>query len=79
MFSITKAGCQGFHTVWFQSQLSLDQRQGRLSALIANRSPLPSLTHRKLLQFKAIAIESDLRGTLRNFGLKVGIVGKVKF
>jgi transposase len=34
------------------------------------------LTHRKLLQSKAIAIENDLRGTLRNFGLKVGIVGK---
>ena len=37
------------------------------------------LTHRKLLQSKAIAIENDLRGTLRNFGLKVGIAGKVKF
>src|SRR5713101_7183208 len=37
------------------------------------------LTHRKLLQSKAIAIENDLRGTLRNFGLKVGIVGSVKF
>ena len=37
------------------------------------------LTHRKLLQSKAIAVENDLRGTLRNFGLKVGIVGKVKF
>ena len=37
------------------------------------------LTHRKLLQSKAIAIENDLRGTLRNFGLKVGMVGKVKF
>ena len=36
------------------------------------------LTHRKL-QSKAIAIENDLRGTLRNFGLKVGIVGKVRF
>ncbi len=34
------------------------------------------LTHRKLLQSKAIAIENDLRGTLRNFGLKVGMVGK---
>ena len=33
------------------------------------------LTHRKLLQAKAIAIENDLRGTLRNFGLKVKIVG----
>jgi transposase len=37
------------------------------------------LTHRKLLQSKAIAIENDLRGTLRNFGLKVGVVGDVKF
>ncbi len=37
------------------------------------------LTHRKLLQAKAIAIENDLRATLRNFGLKVGMVGKVKF
>jgi len=32
------------------------------------------------LQSKAIAIENDLRGTLRNFfGLKVGMVGKVRF
>jgi transposase len=37
------------------------------------------LTHRKLLQSKVMAIESDLRGTLRNFGLKVGSVGTVKF
>src|SRR6266849_6628262 len=37
------------------------------------------LTHRKLLQSKAIAIENDLRATLRNFGLKVGMVGKAKF
>jgi transposase len=37
------------------------------------------LTHRKLLQSKAIAIENDLRGTLHNFGLKVGMVGTVKF
>jgi transposase len=37
------------------------------------------LTHRKLMLSKAIAIENDLRGTLRNFGLKVGIVGTVKF
>src|SRR3984957_16369758 len=28
------------------------------------------LTHRKLLQSKAIAVDNDLRGTLRNFGLK---------
>jgi transposase len=37
------------------------------------------LTHRQLLLSKAIALENDLRGTLRNFGLKVGMVGKVKF
>src|SRR4051812_16524481 len=36
------------------------------------------LTHRKLLQSKAIAINNDLRGTLRNFGLKVGMVGTVR-
>ncbi|MER8734714.1 MULTISPECIES: IS110 family transposase [unclassified Mesorhizobium] len=37
------------------------------------------LTARKLLQEKALAIENDLRGLLRNFGLKVGVVGTVKF
>jgi transposase len=37
------------------------------------------LTHRKLLQSKTIAIENDLRATLRNFGLKAGMVGTVKF
>jgi len=37
------------------------------------------LTHRKLLQSKAIAIENDLRATLRNFGLKVGVAGAAKF
>jgi transposase len=37
------------------------------------------LTHRKLLQSKAIAIDNDLRGTVRNFGLKVGTVGTAKF
>ena len=37
------------------------------------------LTHRKLLQSNAIAIDNDLRGTLRNFGLKVGMVGTVRF
>jgi transposase len=34
------------------------------------------LTHRKLLQSKAIAIENDLRGTLRNFGLKAEWPGR---
>jgi transposase len=37
------------------------------------------LTHRKLLQSKAIAVDNDLRGTLRNFGLKVGTVGAARF
>jgi len=37
------------------------------------------LTARKLLQEKAIAIENDVRGLLRNFGLKVGVVGTVRF
>lgn len=37
------------------------------------------LTARKLLQGKAIAIENDIRGLLRNFGVKVGNVGVVKF
>jgi transposase len=31
------------------------------------------LTSRQLLQGKALDIENDLRGTLRNFGLKVGM------
>jgi len=37
------------------------------------------LTHRKLLQSKAVAIDNDLRGTLRNFGLKVGMVSAGRF
>jgi transposase len=37
------------------------------------------LTARKLLPEKAIAIENDIRGLLLNFGLKVGVVGAVKF
>jgi transposase len=37
------------------------------------------LTSRQLLQAKARDIENDLRGTLRNFGLKVGIVSSAKF
>jgi len=37
------------------------------------------LTSRKLLRTKTIDIENDLRGTLRNFGLKVGAVSSSKF
>ena len=32
------------------------------------------LTSRKLIQHKLLAIECDMRGTLRNFGLKVGVI-----
>jgi len=37
------------------------------------------LVHRKLRQANSIAIENDLRGALRNFGLKVGVAGTAKF
>src|SRR6202041_476064 len=37
------------------------------------------LTHFQLLQSKAISIDNDLRATLRNFGLKVGMAGTTKF
>jgi transposase len=37
------------------------------------------LTSRKLLQRKVYDIENDLRGQLRNFGLKVGVVGAMGF
>ena len=48
-------------------------------SMLRSQKLLMLLTHRKLLQSKAIAIENDLRGTLHNFGLKVGMVGKMKF
>jgi transposase len=37
------------------------------------------LTSRKLLQRKLLDVESDFRGTLRNFGLKVGVVGGSRY
>ena len=37
------------------------------------------LTSRKLLQRKLLDVESDLRGTLCNFGLKVGVASTGKF
>jgi transposase len=37
------------------------------------------LTGRKLLQAKALDIENDLRGTLKNFGLRIGPVSQAKF
>ncbi len=37
------------------------------------------LTSRKLLQRKLLDVECDLRGTLRNFGLKVGAVSTRRY
>jgi transposase len=37
------------------------------------------LTSRKLLQRKLLDVESDLRGTLRNVGLRVGIVSSFRY
>jgi transposase len=37
------------------------------------------LTHRKLLQRKALDIENEIRGTLKAFGLKVGKVSRGRF
>ena len=46
---------------------------------LASQKRRALLTARKLPQEKAHAIENDIRGLLRNFGLKVGAVGLVKF
>jgi transposase len=46
---------------------------------LASQKQRALLTARKLLQGKAIAIDNDIRGLLRNFGLKVGAVSAGKF
>ena len=46
---------------------------------LASQEKRMLLTSRKLLQEKLLALENDLRGTLRNFGLKVGAVSSGKF
>jgi transposase len=46
---------------------------------LASQKQRMLLTSRRLLQSKALDIENDLRGTLRNFGLKLGLLGAVKF
>jgi transposase len=46
---------------------------------LASQKRRALLTGRKLLQEKAIAIENDICGLVRNFGLKVGTVGVIKF
>ena len=46
---------------------------------LASQKRRALLAARKILQEKALAIENDIRGLLRNFGLKVEIVGVVGF
>jgi transposase len=46
---------------------------------LASQKRRALLAARKLLQEKAIAIENDIRGLLRNFGLKVGVIGAAGF
>ena len=46
---------------------------------LASQKRRALLTARRLLQEKAIAIENDIRGLLRNFGLKVGVIGAAGF
>src|SRR5437870_175877 len=54
-----------FQPVHAQTQLAQEQRM--------------LLSSRRLLQRKLLDLECDLRGTLRNFGLKVGVVSIDKF
>src|SRR6516165_7099742 len=54
-----------FKPVHVKSQMAQEQRM--------------LLTSRKLLQRKLLDVESDLRGTVRNFGLKVGVVGGSRY
>jgi transposase len=46
---------------------------------VASQERRMLLTSRKLLQKKLLDVEADLRGTLRNFGLKVGVVSTRDF
>ena len=46
---------------------------------LASQEQRMLLTSRKLVQCKLLDLEADLRGTLRNFGLKVGSVSKANF
>jgi transposase len=46
---------------------------------LASQEKRMLLTSRKLLQRKLLDLESELRGTLRNFGLKVGSVPRGRF
>jgi transposase len=46
---------------------------------LASQEKRMLLTARKLVQRKMLDVDADLRGTLRNFGLKVGAVGQAGF
>ena len=46
---------------------------------LASQKRRALLSARRLVLEKAIAVENDMRGLLRNFGLKVGAVGKAGF
>lgn len=46
---------------------------------LASQEQRMLLTARKLVQRKMLDVEGDLRGTLRNFGLKVGVISTGKF
>ena len=56
-----------------------DMRRGMNGLTATNQRRRTLLTARKLLQEKAIAMDNDIRGLLRNFGLTVGPVGASKF
>jgi transposase len=46
---------------------------------LASQEKRMLLTARKLVQRKMLDVDADLRGILRNFGLKVGVVGQAGF
>ena len=46
---------------------------------LASQQERMLLTHRKLLRDKLQDMENELRGTLRNFGLRVGVVSPGRF
>ncbi len=46
---------------------------------LASQEKRTLLTARNLVQRKMLDVDADLRGTLRNFGLKVGVVGQAGF
>jgi transposase len=46
---------------------------------LASQEKRMLLTARKLVHRKMLDVDADLRGTLRNFGLKVGVVGQAGF